>query len=206
MSTQTHTPHEAAVLKLIQHIGRTPEKTQYLLDWMAAPLRPGPPVKLSQVMLLKGGYSAANILQQSLADIYHEEALSTGIQALADPRHVVPTYVRLLTVYDRSSTPAHADSLAAAKAYLKCLISNPERNAGTTAYPLPTPNRLNIIFCTGAADPFNTEDRRFFVVQEAKPLQLTSDEDYLLSYSNRLERAVALKNLLRRHQITPGFA
>lgn len=208
MSTQTHTPHEAAMLKVICHLGQTDGKTQQMLDWMAAPLVPGARAKLTQAMALVGSHytHGRNILQQSLADIYHEEAFSIGTRSLAHPSFLIPAYIKLLTVYADNYWAPEGDSEAVMKAYLKSLITNDERIGGTEARPEPIPNHLNIIFCTGAANPFNSEDRRFFLVEESKPLQLTSDENYLLSYSNRLERALALKNLLRRHQITPGFA
>lgn len=202
MTNTTHTPHENAVMGLMRHLTSNDEaKLQSLMDWMAFPLQPikPPRVKLNQALVFGGPVvNGKSILQQTLADIYHEDAHTIGYSSLDTDGMQIPGYTRLLTVIDDKYWKPQSHSDAVTKAYLKSLISNHERNDG----PKTIPNRLNIIFLTGSANPFNTNDRRFFILQEGKPLQPTPRDDYLLSHSNRLERAVALKNLLLKHQIS----
>ncbi len=205
MSTTTHTPHESAVMGLIRHLANNDEaKVQQLLAWMAVPVQK-PGHKLRQGLLLAGHQMGGNwLLATILSEIYSDGSLWMYAENLSAKFTFLRPETRLLCVSHAGfdlfrgsrSNPPTAEKL-------KTLITsqsvqlNPRHQE-----PQTIPNHLNVVFLTGAANPFNESDRRWLVIEPKHDLQLSQQDDYLLSYSNRLERTLALKNLLMRHSIS----
>lgn len=205
MTTTTHTPHESAVMGLIRHLANNDEtKVLQLMDWMAAPIQK-PNHKLQQGLLLAGQQMAGNwLLGTILSEIYSDRSLWVHAENLSAKFTFLHPETRLLSVSHNGFDLFHGSRFNPPTAEkLKALISsqlirlNPRHQE-----PQTIPNHLNMVFLTGAANPFGESDRRWLVIQPKHDLQLSQQDDYLLSYSNRLERSLALQHLLKRHTIS----
>lgn len=201
MTNTTHTPHENAVMGLMRHLTSNDEaKLQSLMDWMAAPLhKPG--TKMETGLLLAGThFNHKFVLAETLADIYGSSALWTYPHNLENRFCSFNADTRLMVVSIRHDS-TNLPNLTVEK--LKSLISDQSIELNRKHEPPRTiPNHLNMVFLSGDANVFGGCDRRWTIVEQQKPLHLNPPDDRLLSYSNRLERAVALKNLLLKHQIS----
>lgn len=201
--------HENAIQGLIRHLAGGNENTaQRLLDWMAAPLQ-NPNTKLRQALLLNGyAQSGSYLLAEILEDVYHDAATRVFTQRLRD--HVSPfsPHTQLLSVFhDGTDLDMGTDRKPPTKAILKELISaskvqiNRKDHIKTTCV-----NRMNIVFVSGSVDFLDdSNDRRWLAVQAKNPLRLSKSDDLLLSYSQRLERAIGLKNILKAHQVSDAL-
>lgn len=205
MNSTSLPEHESAVNYLIRHLaGGNESKAQLLLDWMAEPVQ-HPHTKLRQGLLLNGyAQTGTYLLAEILEDVYHQAATRVFSQRLRDPYSVFTPQTRLLTVFhDDLDLDMGTDRKPPTRAMLKELITAPflHLNRKNQCRESCT-NRLNIVFVSGSVNGLNdSNDRRWMVVEAKNELQLSKSNDLLLSYSQRLERAVALKNILLAHQL-----
>ena len=205
MTTTTHTLHESAVMGLIRQLANNDEaKVQQLLAWMAAPLQK-PGHKSQQGLLLAERQLGGNwLLASILSEIYGDSSLWMYAENMSAKFSFLRPETRLLCVSHAGfdlfrgsrSNPPTAEKLKALITSQSVQL-NPRHQE-----PQTIPNHLNVVFLTGAANPFNESDRRWLVIEPKHDLQLSKQDDHLLSYSNRLERSLALKSLLMRHSIS----
>lgn len=208
--TRTSLPdHENAIQGLIRQLACGNEViTQQLLDWMAIPLQ-HPGTKLRQGLLLNGYVqSGSHLLAEILEDVYHHAATRVFTQRLHDPYSAFTPHTQLLSIFhDGTDLDVRTDRKRSTKAIIKDLISAPyvqiKRESCLDATCV---NRMNIVFSSGSVDFLGDScDRRWFVVQAKNHLRLTKSDDLLLSFSQRLERAIGLKNILKAHQVSDAL-
>ena len=205
MNSTSLPEHESAVNYLIRHLaGGNESKAQLLLDWMAEPLQ-HPYTKLPQGLLLHGYVQTGTyLLAEILEDVYHLAATRAFSQRLRGPQAPFTAYTKLLSVFhDDTDLDAGTDRKPPIRSILRQLISAPELQLNRTPRHEETcTNHMNVVFVSGSVNFLDdSDDRRWMVVSAKSTLQPSKSDDFLLSYSQRLERAVALKNILLAHQL-----
>lgn len=205
MNSTSLPAHESAVNYLIRHLaGGNERKAQLLLDWMAEPLQ-HPYTKLPQGLLLHGyAQTGTYLLAETLEDVYHQAATRVFSQRLRGPLAPFTPYTQLLTVFhDDTDLDVGTDRKPPIRSILKQLVSAPELQLNRSpGHEETCTNRMNVVFVSGSVNFLDdSNDRRWMVVHAKNKLQLSKSDDRLLSFSQRLERALALKNILLAHRL-----